>query len=360
METVTVADELIAMREENNRASANLRERIEKELVLVPIAEDEMQAYQQEVNILERQAQALVVHDEASEDAALVFIAGCKATENKLEDARKEKVKEPNEYVKSVNAAFKPFTEILERLRVATDQQRNLYLKKRQEAIEAANRKAIAEADAAKRAQERKAEEARQEAERLRKEAEKLEEERIAREVQEEMDRLEIESRKEREMQAIIDAQRSGDEAKALVARDALEAAKAQEEQQALQSEQARQAEADEKARLEKAAFRQDLKAETADSKAMLTTAELVSGDTRGVRQLDNGAKVGTRKTTSWAFTNGMAIEGEYYQDDPRVQGIPARYFKLDLSKLGKDVKNGVPATGTIKLDGFATTTRKG
>ena len=92
----------------------------------------------------------------------------------------------------------------------------------------------------------------------------------------------------------------------------------------------------------------------------MLTTAELVSGDTKGVRQLDNGAKVGTRKTTSWAFTNGMAIEGEYYGDDPRIKDIPIRYLKLDLSKLGRDVKNGNPIPGTIKLDGFATTTRKG
>ena len=360
METVTVADELNAMREENNRVSSGLSERIDKELVLVQMKETELQAYKQEVDALERQATALVVHDEASEEAALVFIAGCKTTENKLEEARKEKVQKPNEYVKTVNAAFKPFSEILERLRKATDQQRNLYLRKRQEAIDAANRKAIADAEAAKRAEERKAEEARQEADRLRKESEKLEEERIAREVQEKMDRLEIENRKKREMQAIIDAQRAGDEAKALVAHASLAAAKAEEEARALRSEQARQAEETEKSRLEKAAVKQDMKAETADSKAMLTTPELVSGDTKGVRQLESGAKVGTRKTVSWAFTNGMSIEGDYYQDDARVQEIPARYFKLDLSKLGKDVKNGNPIPGTIKLDGFATTTRKG
>lgn len=330
------------------------------ELVLVPIAGTEIKAYKQEVDALERQATALVVHDEASEEAALVFIAGCKTTENKLEEARKEKVQKPNEYVNTVNAAFKPFSEILERLRKATDQQRNLYLRKRQEAIDAANRKAIADAEALKREQERKAEEARQEAERLRREAEKLEEERIAREVQEEMDRLEIEARKQREARAAADALRAGDIEAAKKAEADLEATRQEEARQAFESDQKRKVEADEKARLEKAAVKQDMKAETADSKAMLTTPELVSGDTKGVRQLEGGAKVGTRKTTSWAFTNGMSIEGDYYMDDARVQEIPARYFKLDLSKLGKDVKNGNPIPGTIKLDGFATTTRKG
>mgnify|MGYP001557853537 FL=1 len=329
------------------------------EFGLVPIEEGELQTYQQEVEALERQATALVVHDSVSEEAALVFIAGCKTTENKLENLRKSKVDEPTKFVRETNAAFKPFMDILARLRVATDQQRNLYITKRKAEIDAANRKAIAEAEAARREQERKAEEARQEVERLRKEAEKLEEERIAREVQEEMDRLELEARKRRDAQAAREALQSGDLEVVRMVAAAVEATQQKEAQQLRESEEQRKAAADEMARLEKATVKQEMKAETADSKAMLTTPELISGDTKGVRQLESGAKVGTRKTTSWAFTNGMSIEGDYYTDDARTSGIPARYWKLDLSKLGKDVKNGVPVDGTIKLDGFATTTRR-
>jgi hypothetical protein len=329
------------------------------ELALVPIADDEIQAYKQEVDALERQATALVVHDEASEEAALVFIAGCKTTENKLEEARKEKVQKPNEYVKTVNAAFKPFSEILERLRKATDQQRNLYLRKRQEAIDAANRKAIAEAEALKREQERKAEEARQEAERLRKEAEKLEEERIAREVQEEMDRLEIEARKQREARAAADALRAGDIEAAKKAEADLEATRREEARQAFDSDQKRKVEAFEKARLEKAAVKQDMKAETADSKAMLTTPELVSGMTKGTRELVSGSSVGTRKKKRWVFSNGLPVDTKFYRNDPRFKNIGDECFEFNPTVVNRLVNAGVTPSGVTVFEESLTTVRK-
>jgi hypothetical protein len=54
-----------------------------------------------------------------------------------------------------------------------------------------------------------------------------------------------------------------------------------------------------------------------------------------------------------------MPKDGDYYADDPRLLGIPARYFILDTAKLGKDVKNGVPVPGTIRTVGSATTARR-
>ena len=319
-----------------------------------------LEPFRSELTILKDQAEKIQISDDISEVAALTFISTCKAGYSKMEAERDSLVRPHNDYVREINSSYGAYTKLYDELARAVGQLRSQYLVLKQQKLDEINRKAIAEAEALKREQERKAEEARQEAERLRKEAEKLEEERIAREVQEEMDRLEIEARKQREARAAADALRAGDIEAAKKAEADLEATRQEEARQARESEEKRKAEADEKARLEKAAVKQDMKAETADSKAMLTTPELVSGETKGVRQLESGAKVGTRKAVSWAFTNGMSIEGDYYGDDVRIKDIPLRYLKLDLSKLGKDVKNGNPIPGTIKLDGFATTTRKG
>jgi hypothetical protein len=49
----------------------------------------------------------------------------------------------------------------------------------------------------------------------------------------------------------------------------------------------------------------------------------------------------------------------EYYRDDSRMNAIPSRYWVLDLAKLGKDVKNGVPIDGCVKTTRSATTARR-
>lgn len=247
-----------------------------------PEPEDDVERYRKEVEQLEQQSKAITITDDASEEAALVFITACKRSYNEMEEARKKKVQPLNDEVKAINASYKPYTEILDRLRLATDAVRSDYLRKKQEAIDAKNRKAIADAQEAQRLEEQKAEDARKEA---------------------------------------AAAREAGDEKKAI---------------------------------------KLELKADKAETKAMMTAPVLVDAQpVTGPRILGNGLSAGTRKTTDWVFTNGMPKDGDYYQDDPRVKDIPSRYFLLDTSKMGKDAKNGVPIPGVKKLEGFATTGKK-
>jgi len=123
--------------------------------------EREIDAYRQEVETLERQAASLLVTDDASEEAALLFIAECKRAYAKLEERRDSKVRPLNAEVKAINEGFRPYTTVLDRLWRTTDQIRGRYVTQKQQAIEAANRRAIADAAEAKRREEARAEAAR-------------------------------------------------------------------------------------------------------------------------------------------------------------------------------------------------------
>lgn len=325
--------------------------------LVTPDIEEEVSQYQQEVSRLEQQSQALVITDDASEEAGLMFIAEVKGVHARMEAWRTAKVKPLNDEVKGINNSVKPFTDVLDRLWRVTDHLISAHITKKRLAIAEANRKAIAIAEQIKREEAQKAEVARAEADRLRKEAERVAMEDAEREYQAEMARLAVEKKQKEAEQAVKDAVG----AKAIREAKALEA-KAQAEEEALtkQTEEARRVADEEKARLEKAAAKLDLTAEKAEDKAMVTAPVLVgSASMGGMRTLADGAKVGTRKTVDWCFTNGLPKEGEYLRDDERFKGIPDRYFVLDASKLGKDVKNGNPVEGCLKTDGFATTGRR-
>lgn len=327
--------------------------------------EQDLEPFKQKVAVIEKKAKSLSVTDDLSEAVALEFINGAKCLYGDMEEKRDKRVRPLNTEVKKINDAYRPYTNVLDQLWRATDQIRSQYVTKKQQAIEAANRRAIADAEQKKREEEAKAEAARQEAERLRLEAERLEKEENDRLLQAEMDRLATEERKKAEFQAIIDAQRAGDEAKAIVAHEALEATKTQEERRAIQNEAARLAAVAEQKKLEQQAIKQDAKADIAESKATMVAPTIQVNDSVGSRVLLDGSKVGTREVDDWYFATGLAVHtdpqkkkyAEYYADDTRLpNGIPDRYWLLDLAKLGKDVKNGVPIEGCVKTTRSATT----
>lgn len=324
----------------------------------IPQEEIDVQALQELTDQLEARAQSLLIHDDASEEAGLMFIAECKQSYAHLEAQRTDKVQAHNEYVRMVNKAFKPFTDILDRLWRATDAQRSQYALKKQAAIDEANRKAIAAAEAARREEEAKAEAARQEAERLRLEAERIEQERVQKEFEEEMARLELARTKQAQAQAAEDARKAGDRQAEEEALRKQAEAQAAEEARTRQADEDRKAAEAEKLRLEKAAVKLEAKADMAETKALMTAPTITGESATAARTLVSGAKVGSRKVTTWYFENGMAIDGEYYADDPRFKDIPFRYWLLDTAKLGRDVKNGVPVPGCGKSDGIATTRR--
>lgn len=331
-----------------------------KHITIHPLEDAELSTYKGEVEILEAQAKTLAITDDVSEGAATIFIAGCKKLQADMEADRKSRVEEMNREVRAINESYKPFDTILDRLWRVTDTAKSAYITKKQAAIEAANRKAIADAEAARREKERKEREAREEAERLRLEAERVKREEINRQIEAEMERLRAEQAVEAAVAAAEAAAKAGDVEAEEKARAIASAATLAEEERKIQDEMDRLAAQQEQARLEKDAAKQEVKADTAQSQALMASPQLVDAESAtGTRTLTNGAKVGGRKDIKWAFTNGMDIEGEYTRDDPRVQEIGDRYFILDTKKLGKDVKNGVPVHGTVRLEGMATTLRK-
>jgi hypothetical protein len=321
--------------------------------------EREIDAYRQEVETLERQAASLLVTDDASEEAALLFIAECKRAYAKLEERRDSKVRPLNAEVKAINEGFRPYTTVLDRLWRTTDQIRGRYVTQKQQAIEAANRRAIADAAELRRQEEAKADAARQEAERLRLDAERLVEEENNRLLQVEMDRLAAEQNIKDEEEALARAKREGDARAAREAQEAIDQANLEEEERLRKAELDRLAAIEEQNKLEKKAIKLDAKADIAESHATMIAPTIQVDESAGSRTLMDGSQVGTRKAVDWLFENGMPKDGDYYADDPRLLGIPARYFILDTAKLGKDVKNGVPVPGTIRTVGSATTARR-
>jgi len=324
-----------------------------------PDVETDLEPYRQEVALLEERAKTLAVTDDLSEAVALEFIAGAKRLYSEMEDRRDARVRPLNTEVKQINDAYRPYTSILDRLWRATDQARSLYVTKKQQAIEAANRKAIADAAELRRQEEAKADAARQEAERLRLDAERLVEEENNRLLQVEMDRLAAEQNIKDEEEALARAKREGDARAAREAQEAIDQANLEEEERLRKAELDRLAAIEEQNKLEKKAIKLDAKADIAESHATMIAPTIQVDESAGSRTLLDGSQVGTRKAVDWLFENGMPKDGDYYADDPRLLGIPARYFILDTAKLGKDVKNGVPVPGTIRTVGSATTARR-
>lgn len=326
----------------------------------IPKDEINLDVYKPKFELIKKKSDGLTITNDEEEEAALTFIAECKTSFNNMEEERKGKVKDHNDYVGRVNKAYKTYTDFYELCWKAADKLRSAYVTKKQERIAEANRKAIADAEQKRRDEEAKAEAARQEAERLRQEAERIAAEEVEREYQAEMARLAIEQKKKDEVQAIIDAKRAGDEAAALVAQNALNATKAEEEAQAMRDESARLAAIEEKARLEKAAIKQDAKGDMAESKATMVSPMIQGGQSATAsRSLENGASVGGRKTKRWVFTNGLPETSTPCRNDPRFKDIGDEFFEFNPTIMNRMVKAGVKPAGVTVIEDILTTVRK-
>lgn len=308
-----------------------------------------------ELIVMEQRANALNPADDQSEAQALLFIAECKTAGKRLEERREALVRPHLDAQKKINSTYKPVIDAFTSLWERVDERLSAYRKRKQLAIEEANRKAIAKAEEERKERERIAEEARREAERLRQEAERLEEERLKKEYEAEMARLEAERKLKAEAEAVEAAK---DEAQRRAAQEALEKSRAEEAERARKAEEEKRAAAEAQAKLEKSASKLEVKADTQEARAMTVSPEIQSHAPK-TQELLTGDKATGKKVAVWMFTNGMPNEKEeYYGDDPRVQDIPDRYFVLDLSKLGRDVKSGVPIPGTKRDFKYTTAVR--
>lgn len=306
----------------------------------------------------------IVIADDLAMQQVLTMITDCRASElrnkKRLEDEAAPHIALAAPHLaeaKRLKDFYEPIMNFWKAARLELDTRVSDYRKRKQQEIEEANRKAIAQADAERKEREAKAEAARQEAERLRLEAERIERERVQREYDEEMARLEAENKRKEEEKALRDAQEAGDKAKVEAARLELERQKAEEDARLKKAEDGRKEAEAEKLRLEKAALKQESKADIEDSRAMMAAPVLQSSAPK-TAVLEDGTKATGKKVDIWMFTNGMPIDGEYYGDDARLAGIPMRFFKLDLVKLGKAVKGGEPIPGTKKDYKFVTASK--
>lgn len=287
-------------------------------------------------------------HDAKTEAQALIFITECKAAGKRLDEIRAMKVEPHLMEQRRINGLYNPVIEAFERLWRGVDAKVSDYKKRRDAAIAEANRLAIAKAEQERAEKERKEREAREEAERLRREAERVAKEEAEREFQAEMNRLALEQKAKDAAEAAEAARKAGDEAAAREAEQRAAQARADEDARARKDEEDRKASEAELARLANAAIKHEAKADIAATAAMMVSP-VIQGAAPKTVELSTGAKATGKKQDIWLFTNGMSIDGEYYGDDPRIEGIPLRYFKLDTKKLGKDVMNGVPIQGTVK-----------
>jgi hypothetical protein len=311
-----------------------------------------------EIEVFKRKKEALVITDDVTMSQVLTLIADCKASEDRNEAKREKEVAPHLAEQRRINGFYKPIIEFWKAARLELDTRVSDYRKRKQQEIEEANRRAIAAADAERKAREAKAEAARQEAERLRLEVERIEQERIQREFDEEMARLEAENKRKAEEKALRDAQEAGDKAKVEAARLELERQKAEETARLRQVEEDRTASALEALQFIKAALKQESKADIEDSRAMMA-APVLQASAPKTAVLDDGTKATGKKVWEWSFKNGLPIKGEdYYRDDPRMKDIPDRFFVLDLTKLGKVVRDGEPIPGTKRDYRFATSSK--
>lgn len=303
---------------------------------------------EQELAIFQQQHVITDPYDDKTEAQALLFITECKAAGKRLDEIRAKKVEPHLTEQRRINGIYNPVIQAFERLWRGVDAKVSDYKKRRDAAIQEANRLAIAKAEQERAERERKEREAREEAERLRKEAERLAKEEADREFQAEFDRLALEQKAKNEAAAAEAARTAGDKQAAREAEQRAAQAKADEEELARKAEAERQASESERARLEKAAIKQDAKADIAAAAAAMISPVIQGAAPRTV-ELESGAKATGKKQDVWMFTNGMPIDEEYFGDDPRVQEIPDCFFVLDTKKLGKAVMTGLPIPGTKK-----------
>lgn len=306
------------------------------------------------------------ITNDAEEMVNVVVVAQRKRDYKELEEIRDRLVRPYNTIVKQINKAFKMETDVADEDWRLRDQDLSAYRTAKQAAIDAANRKAIADAEEARRKKEAEEEAARVEAKRLRDEAERVDQERINQEFQAEMDRLAAEQKIKDEEAALLRAKQEGDARAAREAQAAIDRATREEEERARKAEQERLDAVAEKARLEKAAIKQDSKADIAASKATMIAPTIQVNDSVGTRTLSDGSSVGTRKVEEVYFDNGLPVFSdhlkkklaEHYKNEPRLKDIeiPEHCWLLDMSKLVKLVKDGFVIKGISVRKGSATT----
>lgn len=306
------------------------------------------------------------ITNDAEAMVAEVFVAQRKRDYKELEEIRDRLVRPYNSIVREINRAFKSETEVADADWRLRDQDLSTYRTEKQAAIDAANRKAIAEAEELRRQEEAKAEAARQEAERLRLEAERIEREENDRLLQAELDKLVAEQKIRDEEEAVREAKRKGDADAVAAAQKLVDDAKAAEDERLRRAEADRLSAIEAQNKIDKQVIKQESKADIAESKATMISPTIQVNDSVGQRTLADGSSVGTRSVEECYFDNGAPIYvdlakkkyAEYCQDDPRMAGIeiPPSCWVLDMGKLIKIRKAGVLIKGMSIKKGTATT----
>lgn len=336
-------------------------------VVLEPDFEHRLSGFREQVTDLQVQSREIVVTDDTTEHASLIFIGGVKRIIADLETYRKERVRPYNNTVDVINEKVEEISLLARELRDAMDQRRIAYITEKERQIEEANRIAAAKAEQARREKEEKERKQREEAKRLQEEADRIERERIEREIQAEMDRQAAEQRQREEEAAAEAARKAGDAEKAREAEARAAAVRDKEEARRQKEEAERQASFAEQAKLEKKALAVEAKADVTAMEAETVVPEIQFNTSNGVRVLPSGGKVTTREVAKVECWDTGALlyrdpEGaktrRYHEFDGTSNCVPDelkdfnRYgylWKFDIASAVAIVKKGGAIPGLTR-----------
>mgnify|MGYP003519826899 CR=1 FL=1 len=349
-------------------STAVLDETPEVVIELEPEITTELQAFRQQVEVLQNESRRIAVVDEAGEGAALIFIAGVTKISRNLEEYRDSLVRPHNSKVKKINASVKEIADLAGDLVRAMDAERCRYVEEKQRLIDEQNRLAAAKAEAERLAKESKEKALRDEAERLQREVERIEAARIQKEIDDEAARLAAEKRQRDAVQAAMDAKRQGDLAAARKLQQEAERARLAEQERQRLAEEARIVADKEKLALERQQIKAEAKADVMAEQASMVAPTIQHNSSMGSRALTGGGSAGTKEVDEGYMLNGTPvysdpIKKKYTEsrgDDERLEkDIPMMYFDFNMGRALRAVKDGHAVPGFALKSKIKTTVRK-
>ena len=342
-------------------STAVLDETPEVVIELEPEITTELQAFRQQVEVLQNESRRIAVVDEAGEGAALIFIAGVTKISRNLEEYRDSLVRPHNSKVKKINASVKEIADLAGDLVRAMDAERCRYVEEKQ-------RLAAAKAEAERLAKESKEKALRDEAERLQREVERIEAARIQKEIDDEAARLAAEKRQRDAVQAAMDAKRQGDLAAARKLQQEAERARLAEQERQRLAEEARIVADKEKLALERQQIKAEAKADVMAEQASMVAPTIQHNSSMGSRALTGGGSAGTKEVDEGYMLNGTPVYSdpikkkytELRGDDERLEkDIPMMYFDFNMGRALRAVKDGHAVPGFALKSKIKTTVRK-
>lgn len=305
---------------------------------ILTISEEEIkefttpERFAQQLQVIQQHAGQLTPHDTLSVKRTVALIEICTVASRHADMRLHEIIDEPSKVVKDAKLVWEPFTKGFDAIKKQKSAEVSQFVTEQRRLQEEQQRKEIAEAKAKQDALDKKAEDERLEAQRIRDEADRLAREEEARVAQVERDRLAAEQRLKDEAAAIVAAKAAGDRKAAKLAQEALERTQAAEAQKVRDDEAARLAAEEDQERLNKLAVKADGKAEKAELAASNVTTTVIQQQSKTI-------DLGTSKLSTKAPKKVWILPGWDKAKPLRVTDAKLAKLVGDLDKLPEGVR---------------------